>query len=143
MVDARPYISFDSINVSRVHGFSKYESREAFQENEALCSTSTVMPGPHSFGLYSRVNTFIIIKTLSPRTPHTYSMHGPHLVCYFTLKSLHQFYDSNSRFYDRIEAWLEICYLNRFPMNYHYEISIMVNRVFDFFIFPMSSLLLF
>jgi len=134
MMDASTYISFYS---------SKYESREDYQENEALQSTLMVMSGPHSFGLSSRINKFISINILSPRTPHTYSTHGPHLVCYFLLNSLDQFYDSNAIFYDRIEAWLEISYLDTFPMNNHYDILSMVTKVFDVLIFPIFSLLLF
>jgi hypothetical protein len=43
MVGSNLYISFDSTNVSQVHGFFKYEPREAFQDNEELRSTSMVM----------------------------------------------------------------------------------------------------
>jgi hypothetical protein len=53
MVDASPCISFDFTNLSQVDGCLKYESREAFQDNEALRSTPMVMSGPHSFGLSS------------------------------------------------------------------------------------------
>jgi hypothetical protein len=132
-----------STNLSQVDGYLKYESREAFQDNEALRSTPMVMSGPHSFGLSSGINNFISMKILSPSTLHMNSMHGSHLVCYFPLNSLHQFYDSNARFYDRIEAWLERSYLDRFPMNYQYDIFNMVDRVYHVLIFPTFSLFLF
>jgi hypothetical protein len=119
MVDASLCRSFVSTNLSQVNGYLKCESREACQDNEALWSMSMVMSGPYSFGLSSGINNFISMNILSPRTLHTYSMHDSHLVCYFPLNSLHQFYDSHGTFYDRIEAWLERSYLDRFPMNYH------------------------
>jgi hypothetical protein len=119
----------------------KYESREACQDNEALWSTPMVMSSPHSFGLSSKINKFTSTNILSPSTLHTNFMHGSHSVCYFLVDSLHQFYDSNAIFYDRIEAWLEGSYSTRFPMNYHYDIFNMVNRVFDVLIFPTFTLL--
>jgi hypothetical protein len=104
MVDAILCISFNFTNLSQFDCFLKYESREDCQDNEALRSTQMVMSGPHSFGLYLGINKFNNTKIPSPRTPHTYFMHGSHSVCYFPIDSFHQFYDSNDRFYDRIEA---------------------------------------
>jgi hypothetical protein len=101
------------------------------------------MSGPHSFGLSSRINNFISMKIPSPSTLYTNSIHGSHLICYFPLNSLHQFYDSNARSHDRIEAWLERSYLDRFPMNYHCHISNIVDRVYHVLIFPIFTLFLF
>jgi hypothetical protein len=120
MVGASPCISFDPTNLSQVDGCLKYEPREACQDNEALRSTPMVMSGPHSFGLSSRINKYINTNILSPSTLHADFIHGSHLVCYFPINSLHQFYDSHAIFYDRIEAWLEGSYSDKFPMNYHY-----------------------
>jgi hypothetical protein len=89
MVGSSLYISFDSTNVSQVHGCFKYEPWEDFQDNEALRSMSMVMPYPCSFGLSYGVNKFTNINILSPRTPHTCLMHGSHLLCYFPLNPLH------------------------------------------------------
>jgi hypothetical protein len=106
MVDASLCRSFVSTNLPQVNGYLKCESREAFQDNEELWSMMMVISGPYYFGLSLAINNFISSKILSPRTPHTYSTHNFHLVCYFPLNSLHQFYDSHGRFYDRIEIWL-------------------------------------
>jgi hypothetical protein len=143
MVDASLCRSFVSTNLSQVNGYLKCESREAFQDNEALRSMSMVMSGPYSFGLSSRINNFINSNILSLRTPHTYSMHDSHLVCYFPLNSLHQFYDSHGRFYDRIETWLERYYLDRIPMSYHCHMFNMVNIFYHALIFPTFILSLF
>ena len=70
-------------------------------------------------------------------------MHDSHSTCYFPLNPLHQVYDSNSIFYDRIESWLEESYLSNVPMNYHYDIHNIVDRVFEFLILPTFSLFLF
>jgi hypothetical protein len=55
------------------------------------------------------------------------------------LNSIHQFYDSSEIFYDSIEAWLKIYYLDIFPMNYHNDNFNRVNRVFDVLILPTFS----
>jgi hypothetical protein len=143
MVGASPYISFHSTNLAQVVGFLKYESMEVCQDNEALQSTLMVMTSPHYFGLYLGINKFIITKTLSPSTLHTYFIHSSHFLCYFPMNSLHQFYVSHGRFYDRIESWLEGYYSDRFPMNYHYDIFNMVDRVFYVLIFHTFNLFLF
>jgi len=137
MVGASNYLLFYITNLSQVDGFLKYEPMKASQENEVLRSTTMVIPGPCSFGFPSWINKFIIIRIISPRTPHTYSIHGSDLVCYFYVKSLHQFYVSH----DRIEAWLEEYYSMNVPMNYHYEIINTMNRVFGVLIFPTFTLL--
>jgi hypothetical protein len=131
MVDANPYILFDSTNLSQVDGFLKYESREACQDNETLWSTFMVMSSPRSFGFSSWMNKFININTLSPNTPHTNSIHDFYLICYFPLNPLHQVYVSHDRFYDRIEAWFKGSYSDNFPMNDHYDIFNMVDRVYQ------------
>jgi len=85
----------------------------------------------------------ISTKILSPKTPHMYYMHGSHLVCYFPLKSLHQFYDSHGIFYDRIETWLERSYLDRIPMSYHCHMFNTVNIFYHALIFTTFILSLF
>jgi hypothetical protein len=102
-----------------------------------------VMLGPYSFGLSLGINKFIGMKILSPSTLHMNSIHGSHLVCYYPLDSLYQFYDSNGKFYDGIEKWLERSYLDLFPMNYHNEIFNIVDRVYHDLIFPTFSRFLF
>jgi hypothetical protein len=64
-------------------------------------------------------------------------------ICYFPLKPLHQFYDSNARFHDRIETWLEESYSYNVRMNYPYDIFNIVDRVFQVLILPTFSLFLF
>jgi hypothetical protein len=118
----------------------KYESKETFQDNEAIQSTPMVMSYPHYFGLSSRINKFIFTNILSPSTPHTNSMHVSHLVCYFPLKSLHQFYVSYGRFYDKIESWSDGSYSTNVPINYYYHLFNMVNRFFGVLIFPTFCL---
>ena len=81
MVDASACISFDFTNLPQVEGCPKCESMEVCQENEALRSTPMVMSGPHSFGLSSRINNFIRMKSLSSRTLYINSMHDSHLAC--------------------------------------------------------------
>jgi hypothetical protein len=142
MVGTSPYISFDSTSLSQVDNFLKYEIEEACKDNGALQSTPMVMLGLRSLGLYFLVNKFINMDILSPSKLYTNFMHNSHLICLFPVNHVHQLYDSNVRFHDRIEAWMERFYLDIFPMNYHYEIFNMVNKVFDVLIFPIFSLLL-
>jgi hypothetical protein len=80
MVDASLCRSFVSTNLSQVNGYSKCESREACQDNEALRSTPMVMSGAHSFGLSLGINNFVSTNILSPSTLYTNSMHDSHLV---------------------------------------------------------------
>jgi len=137
MVGTSPCISFNSTSLSQVDGCLKYDPWEACQDNEALWSTPTAMLGPHSLGLSFRVNMFTSFTTLSPTTLHMNSMHGFHLVCYFPLNSLIQFYGSNGRFYDIFEAWLEESYSSNVPMNDCIDIFNMVNRFYHALIFPL------
>jgi hypothetical protein len=126
--------------ISLVYLKLKYESKEACQDHEALRSKPMVMSFPHSFDLSSWINKFISTKILSPRTLHTYSIHGSHLVCYFLVHSLHQLYVINGIFYDIIEAWLEESYSYNVPMNYHNDIFNIVQKVFQFLTLPTFSL---
>jgi hypothetical protein len=101
------------------------------------------MSSPHSFGLSSRVNKYSSTRILSPSTLHIDSMHGSHLVCYFLVNSLHHFYVSHGRFYDRIEASLEESYSTNVLMTYCCHIYNTVDRFYQVIIFPTSSLFLF
>jgi hypothetical protein len=101
------------------------------------------MLGHCSLGLSSRVNMYININVLSPSTLHTNLMRGSHLVCYFPMNALHQFYDSHGIIYDSIETWLEESYSSNVPINCHCHISNIVNRVFNVLFFPTFSLSLF
>jgi hypothetical protein len=65
MVGTSSCILFDSTNLSQGDGCLKYESREAFQDNEVLRSTPMVMLGTHYFGSSSRINKYIKKKILS------------------------------------------------------------------------------
>jgi hypothetical protein len=142
MVSVNPCISFDHTNLSQFDGFLKYELIEACQDYEALLSTPMVMSYTHYFGLSSRINNYINTNILSPSVLHADFIHGSHLVYYFLVNFLHQFYDSHARFYDIIEALLEESYLAKFPMTYHYHIFNRVYRVFNDLFFSIFSLFL-
>jgi len=129
--------------LSQVDGYLKYQSKEACQDNEVLRSMSMVMLDPYSFGLFLGIKNIIFLNNLSLRTLHMNYMHSSHLICYFPLNSFYQFYGSNGRFYDRIEAWLEESYSSNVPMNYYSHIFNMVNRFYRASIFPTFTLSLF
>jgi hypothetical protein len=137
MVETSPCRSFVSTILSQFDGYLKYESRETLQDNEALWSMLMVMSGPYCFGLSSVVNNFFGMKILSPNTIHMNSMHGSHPICYFPFNSFYQFYGSNGRFYDIIEACLDELYSSNAPMNYQCHIFNMVNKFYHASIFPL------
>jgi hypothetical protein len=143
MVGHIPRISFDLTSLSQVDSYLKYEYKEAFQDNEALQFTSMVMPGIHSFVLSLGMNNFTSMNIPLTSTLYTNYVHGSNLICYFPLNSLHQFYDSSEIFYHIIEAWLERSYIDIFSMNYHYDISNIVDRVYRVLIFHIFTLFLF
>jgi hypothetical protein len=101
-----------------------------------------IMSGPHSFELSSGINKYIRKNILSPSTLHAYFIHGSHLVCYSPIKSLHHFYVSHGRFFDRIESCWEGSYTTKFPMNCHCNMFDIVGRIFHVLIFPTFSLFL-
>lgn len=117
-----------STNSSRVVGQVNDEPMKTCKYNEAIRPMSMVMSGPYYFSLYFVVNDHVTTETLSQYSFLVYFLHGSHFVCSFFMNYLHQSFDNNDIFCDKIEAFVEGYYLIRFTMNNNSVIFGMVNR---------------